>query len=127
MTYRDYEAETLKEAAEDLRTAVVGRRIVAVETETLAYGREQDVLTLDNGKQVTLEGYGDCCAWAGADIVGELVQHDNAITSVTTTENGEEWFVYVGAVPVLEFSASASEGSGYYGYGISINVRDVPE
>ena len=44
-----------------------------------------DVIQLDNGVELWLAGYGDCCAGASIDL-SDLVLSDNVITNVTTRQ-----------------------------------------
>lgn len=120
MTY--YE---LEDDVEALAAAVVGSKIVAVEHGLEGYNKPLE-LTLDNGKRVTLTGYGDCCAGADVDdFLFNIANADNVITSVTTSEEGEKWFILAGVDEVLGLDVSYSEGSGYYSFGIAVDVKEI--
>lgn len=107
----------------DLTDAVVGQKIVLAE-----YVDGNTQLTLDSGRVVLLMGYGDCCAWAETkNLVVNLQHTDHVITSVTSTEDGwgkETWFILADMVQLLSFDVAFNEGSGYYSYGIEIEVSD---
>lgn len=119
-----------------LEAAVVGHRIVSAEKrddipppyDWAEWTESGLVLTLDNGKQVTLVDTDDCCAYTE---LREFLLHpelvDHVITGVGTTEGYGTWHIYADAGDVLELSVGWSSGNPfYYGYGFSINVIDLP-
>lgn len=108
------------EGDDDLLKVLVGRKIVSV---------TDDVITLDDGTTAALEGYGDCCAWAGVEA---LLLHpdkvDHAITSVRVEEQeeggttAEVWHFMADMADVLDVTIGYSEGTGYYSFGIDVKV-----
>lgn len=131
MTYDDeydqrYESEVMGGCVEELANSVIGRRIVRVEkVKGAKYHEESGIrLTLDNGDQVNVWDTDDCCAYTQVSDFRFLENVDNVITSVTSDDGFEKWFVYAGAVPVLEMDVDWSPGNPYYyGFGFSINVE----
>jgi hypothetical protein len=121
------ELEPLTEAREQLATAVIGRKITRVERS--GRGRDWDPIeiTLDDGAVVKLDGYGDCCAFAGVDAFTFLPGVEHVITNVTPSGNGEQWFILANLAEVLTLDVSASEGSGYYSFGIAVSVTRSKE
>lgn len=121
-----YEKQELDNAFEALCEIVVGQRIVRAEfIEHSNYGGLVE-LELEDGRTVELEGYGDCCA--GADVIlRDVLASDHVITSAKSVGgNTQEWFLYSDKVPnkaVITLGAEAYEGSGYYGFGITVTVR----
>ena len=77
---------------EDLRNELVGHKIVGASYEPAVDYRHEgyDVIQLDNGVELQLTGYGDCCASASIDL-SDLVLSDNVITSVTTGDPTRRW------------------------------------
>lgn len=139
-----YPAEVLNENDDDgtmpanvdeLRDQVVGHKIVSVEQGkgTSYWGGYSDsaalVITLDNGKQVTLSDTSDCCAYTALDtflLHAEKVDH--VITGVGTTGEYTTWHIYADMGDVLEIQLGWSSGNPfYYGYGFQIAVRDVED
>lgn len=125
---------TMPESLDALRQAVVGHRIVSVETGVevpgVYYGTERaTIITLDNGKRVQMIGRSDCCAYTDLDaflLHPELVDH--MIMGVGTTDGFTTWHVFADAGDVLELTVGWSPGNPfYYGYGFVIRVEDVPE
>lgn len=110
-----------------LRDAVVGHRIVKVETEerTGRWERDRTVITLDNGKRVALSDTDDCCAYTELEsflLHPERVDH--IITGVGTTNGYTTWHVYADMGDVLELSVGWSSGNPFwYGYGFDISVE----
>lgn len=107
--------------AEDLRDVVVGHRIVSAERKEWSLE-----LTLDNGKRVRLADTDDCCAYTYLD--GFLLRADSVdhiITDVTTKDGYTQWHILADMEDVLQLDVSWSEGSGYYGYGFHITVKDA--
>ena len=100
----------------ELESHVVGHKIVSA---------EGNVITLDNGKKVTLIPGGDCCAFTeleGFLLHPEMVDH--VITGVGTTEGYSRWHIYADMGDVLELSVGWSAGNPfYYGYGFYIDVK----
>lgn len=132
-----YKAETLSEDIDDgtmptnvdrLTEAVIGRRIVSVEGRESKWSNAT-VITLDNGRRVTLANTDDCCAYTELQsffLNPELVDH--AILGVGTTDGFETWHVYCDLGDVMEMKVGWSCGNPfYYGYGFHISVRDVAD
>lgn len=107
---------TIVESKEVLERAVVGHKIVSV---------ENNVITLDNGKTVTLHSTDDCCAYTE---LRSFLLHpdkiDHVITGVGTTDGYETWHIYADMGDVLELTVDWSCGNPfYYGYGFYIEVK----
>jgi hypothetical protein len=125
---------TMAENVASLSEAVVGHRIVNVESgvtvERRWYGTTSaTVITLDNGKRVALADTDDCCAHTELE---EFLLHpervDHIITGVGTTDGYTTWHVYADAGDVLELTVGWSAGNPfYYAYGFDIRVEDIPE
>lgn len=120
------EIDTLENAARDLGKVLAGDSIVEVKSDT-AWGYQKVTLVMKSGKRVVIDGYGDCCAGAGITDVTKLGKSENVITRVETTEDGEKWHIYANLDQVLGIEAYAGEGSGYYGYGFTIQVKGAGE
>jgi hypothetical protein len=133
-----YPAETLEEDEDcgvmpdnvaALAEAVVGHRIVSAEKtgSTDRWGRSEavTVLTLDNGKRVTLHDTSDCCAYTQLDaflLHPERVDH--VITGVGTTDRYTKWHIYADYGDIMEMDVDWSCGNPfYYGYGFDITVE----
>ena len=125
---------TMPKNLEDLRTAVIGRKIVKVEdvpaTLETPYGQlSTTVITLDDGTQVELVGSEDCCA--RTEVVAfflhpEMVDH--AILGVGTTGHYTVWHIFADYGDILELAVGWSCGNAfYYGYGFDIRVEEVAE
>lgn len=102
-----------------LRERFVGRSIVRLDGETIV---------LDNGDSVRFEGFGDCCAWADAQVdINSFVKSENVITSVSAGSSEEnetvEWFLLADMDQVLRITGDANYGSGYYSVGVRIIVE----
>lgn len=108
-----------RDALEDL---VVGHKIVSFEKK----GDGGGVITLDNGKRVSLDPTWDCCAYTDLQsflLNPELVDH--VIVGVGTTDQYTTWHVYADAGDVLKLTVGWSCGNPfYYGYGFNIYVED---
>lgn len=107
---------TMPANVEELASYVVGHRIVSV---------VGNVITLDNGKTVTLIPGGDCCAYTeleGFLLHPEMVDH--IITGVGTTKGYSRWHIYADMGDILELSVGWSAGNPfYYGYGFYTDVK----
>ena len=122
---------TMPENVKELSDAVVGHRIVSVEKREVAgryYGTETStVITLDNGKSVTLMDTDDCCA--GTELTSFLLNPDKVdhiITGVGTTDGYNTWHIYADMGDVLQLSVDWSCGNPfYYGYGFDIRVEEI--
>ena len=141
MTTERYPEEVLDDEYEDdgtmpsnvaqLSEAVIGRRIVSAENgdiERHRYGTTQGlILTLDDGRKVSLLDAGDCCAYTQIEsflLHPELVDH--VITGVGTTDGYTKWHVYADLGDVLELDVGWSCGNPfYYAYGFDIAVIPV--
>lgn len=125
---------TMPENVEELRGALVGRRIVSAEKGTISgvrYGQPRElaglVLTLDDGRKVCLSDTDDCCAYTE---LREFLLHpekiDHVITGVGTTDGYMRWHIYADMGDVLELDVGWSAGNPfYYGYGFDITVQEV--
>jgi hypothetical protein len=127
----DYDDGTMPANVAKLEKAVIGRRIVKAEPETVEtrWGGTQETftLTLDNGTKVCLANTSDCCAYT--DLEGffahpEMVEH--AILGVGTTEGYTKWHIYADFGDVMQLNVAWSCGNPfYYGYGFDIAVEPV--
>lgn len=124
---------TMPENIDTLAEAVVGRRIVSVDTNRKVAGRywgtdTGTVLTLDNGTRVVLVDGGDCCAYTEMeDVVLNLDRIDHAITGVGTTDGYTTWHIYADLGDVVQMKVGWSCGNPfYYGYGFDIRVESGP-
>lgn len=100
-----------------LLEVLTGRKIASV---------QNDVITLDDGTTATLEGYGACCAWAQVEA---LLLHpnkiDHAITGVRyddSDDRTEVWHFMADMADVLDVTIGYNEGTGYYSFGIDVQV-----
>ncbi|MGP3940481.1 DUF7448 domain-containing protein [Streptomyces sp. 6N106] len=124
----DCDNGTMPDNVDALRDAVVGHRIVSVTTDKEGrWGANRAVITLDNGKRVTLSDTGDCCAYTE---LNSFLLHpdkvDHIITGVGTTGEYTTWHIYADMGDVLELSVGWSPGNPfYYGYGFEIRVSEI--
>jgi hypothetical protein len=128
----EYVDSTMQDNLEELRDEVVGHKIVhAGRTKVPSrWSGEEEVfqITLDNGKKVILRDTDDCCAYTELEaFLFHADQVDNIVTSVEGQDDYSKWFVLADMSKVLELTVGWSEGSGYYGYGFSIEVQDAPD
>lgn len=117
---KDSEKEYLERSRRALQKTLVGTKIVSMEKRN--YGDAK--LTLDNGSVVMLRSDGACCASASITTISEIIDCDHAITHVKSTKDGEEWFIYAEKMTVGSIGVTADEGTGYYGFGITIEVMN---
>lgn len=124
---------TMPENVKTLEAAVIGQKIVSVDAkqpvqDKWGYSSEAAlVITLDNGKRVELTDSSDCCAFTE---LNSFLLHpervDHVILGVGTTDRYDTWHIYADLGDVLELSVGWSAGNiGYYGYGFSIQVKEV--
>lgn len=135
----DKDNGTMPNSVEELRQAVVGRRIVKAERrevcipryEGAAYGIRDTplILTLDDGRSVVVADDFDCCAYTELEAFlthPERVEH--IITGVGTTDGYSRWHIYADMGDVLELMVGWSCGNPfYYAYGFNILVTDNPD
>lgn len=122
---------TMPENVAELAKNVVGHRIVSAEKGKVpgSWGNSADglIITLDNGKRVTLADSDDCCAYTQVEdflLHVDKVQH--VITGVGTTDGFDKWHIYADFGDVMELSVGWSCGNPfYYGYGFDIAVQDA--
>lgn len=129
----DYEAEVMGDNAKLLESEVVGHRIVEVrkgydyETywdKSQAHSDSGVTFVLDNGTEVALQSTNDCCAYTDVRDFEFLTKTDNVVTSVTTQDNFEQWYIYAAEVPVVSLGVDWSPGNPYYyGFGFDIAVK----
>lgn len=127
MTFTRIETE-LKDDLNTLAESVIGNRIVSA--HALPGYEETIVLTLSNGRRVSLRGWGDCCAYGSvSNLVFNLQNAEHAITSVEAgAEAGQEkWFIFADLSAIVAFDVDWDEGTGEYGYGITISVESVDD
>jgi hypothetical protein len=117
----DEDCGTMPENVNELRTQVVGHRIVKAERE----GR-QLWITLDSGKQVILNDTDDCCAYTSLeDFFLEPDRVNHVILGVGTTDKYTTWHIYADFGDVMQMKVGWSPGNPfYYGYGFSIQVME---
>lgn len=122
---------TMPENVDELRSAVVGRRIVRVErrTDLGGWSGVGHVIHLDDGRAVKLENANDCCAYTELEsFLLHADKVDHVITGVGTTGEYTTWHVYAEMGDVLELTVGWSAGNPfYYGYGFDINVSEEPK
>lgn len=113
----------------ELEESVVGHKIVSVERGDIPerfYNSTGLILTLDDGRTVSLANTDDCCAYTELDsflLHPELIDH--VITGVGTTDGFSTWHIYADMGDVLELNVGWSCGNPfYYGYGFHITVTD---
>ena len=121
----DYDNGTMPNNVNELTAAVIGHRIVKVETSKSS----GTIITLDNGKQVVLTDTSDCCAYTQ---VQNFLLHpdrvDHIITGVGTTDRYTTWHIYADLGDVLELEVGWSAGNPfYYGYGFDLTIEDSIE
>ncbi len=113
-----------------LEEQIIGRRIVTAEPAGGSL-----VLTLDNGRRVTLAETYDCCAYtqitdifldpAVADFFRDPSAVDHVILGVGTTDGYTTWHIYADFGDVMRLSVGWSSGNPfYYGYGFDISVME---
>ena len=119
----------MDESVTELRDALVGSRIIMAEKNPDArdgWNRGAFIITLDNGRQVEVYDTNDCCAYTDLEsFIYNVAASENVITDVATEADYQTWHIYAGMNEVLQLGVAWSEGSGYYGYGFSIKVKDV--
>lgn len=123
---------TMPGSVSELEEAVVGHRIVSVESDVPITNDSYwtyptgTVITLDNGRRVALAGTNDCCAYTELEeflLHPELIDH--IITGVGTTDGYTTWHIYADMGDVLELTVGWSCGNPfYYAYGFVITVTD---
>lgn len=105
--------------AERLSELLVGRRIVAATSDTL---------TLDDGREVQVEGSSDCCAWGDATF-GDLADSRNVITGVRSEDDESDEkariFVLTDAGTALNVDQEWNSSNGYYFYGLYLTVKEA--
>jgi hypothetical protein len=113
-----------------LSEAVIGHRIVSAARKTILsswHGNaEALVITLDNGKKVSLEDTNDCCAFTELEsFLLNADKIDHVITGVGTTDGYTKWHVFADLGDVLELNIGWSSGTPFYhGYGFDIAVTE---
>jgi hypothetical protein len=115
---KDSEKVYLERSRKALQKTLVGTKIVSMEKRK--YGDAK--LILEDGSVVMLRSDGECCASASITTISEIIECDHAITHVKSTKDGEEWFIYAEKMTVGSIGVTANEGTGAYGFGITIEV-----
>lgn len=131
----DYDNGTMPDNVNELRQAVVGHRIVSAEKGDIPGGDRywaNDhglVLTLDNGKRVTLADTNDCCAYTEVEeFFLDPASVDHVIMGVGTTDGFSTWHIYADWGDILKLQVGWSCGNPfYYGYGFQIRVIEEEE
>jgi hypothetical protein len=114
----------------ELADAVVGHRIVSAEVGEVEgdWRRKTQglILTLDNGKRVTLANSDDCCAYTQLEgFFLDPAAVDHMIMGVGTTDGYTTWHIYADFGDVMKLQVGWSCGNPfYYGYGFYIRVVD---
>lgn len=126
---------TMPENVDELREAVVGRKIIDAEECTREipaypgskYTRRTSglALTLDNGHEVFMADTDDCCAYTELEkFWRDPSSVDHAILGVGTTDGYTKWHIYADFGDVLTLDVGWSAGNPfYYGYGFDIIVQ----
>lgn len=120
---------TMPESLAALEQAVVGHKIVEVQTNLPSdgsYGRGSGTaLVLDNGKRVVVRDTDDCCAYTTLEgVIQNLDQIDHIVMGVGTTDEYQTWHIYADYGDILELKVGWSAGNPfYYGYGFDIQVE----
>ncbi len=113
-----------------LRESVVGHRIVSADKGVIPsryYGATTGlILTLDDGRKVTLRDTADCCAFTELEaFLLHPERIDHVITGVGTTDGFTRWHIFADMGDVLELTVGWSSGNPfYYGYGFDIEVTE---
>lgn len=129
--YDEFDDGTMPANVAELKDAVVGHKIVSANLSKVKgyWGGQVDalVITLDNGREVTLKDTDDCCAFTRLEAFLLNVERiDHVITGVTASDDYETWHVFADMGDVLELTVGWSPGNPfYYGYGFNIEVRDI--
>lgn len=109
----------------DFADLLVGRRIVEL---------AEDKVVLDDGTELVLEPGGDCCAYFEG-VFRAIDLDDNVITRVEQVPHADmdeagrytddlfSIFIYTAHKQIAAADVKGSEGSGYYGSSINIEVR----
>lgn len=123
---KDNDDGTMPNNVQTLADAVVGHRIVSVETDAVDWPAGA-LITLDNGKRVRLEGTFDCCA--STELESFMLQPervDHIITGIGTTDGYTTWHIYADLGDVLELKVGWDPGNPFfYAYGFDIRVTDI--
>lgn len=115
----DYDDGTMPDNVSQLRSAVIGRKIVSAGPE-----HNRFVITLDDGTRVSLADTNDCCAFTELEEFWlDPTAVDHMILGVGTTEGYTVWHIYADYGDILTLQVRWSCGNPfYYGYGFSIKV-----
>lgn len=107
------------ELGDRLSEIVIGRKLVSVKGE---------VVTLDNGTKIRIEGSSDCCAWGDATI-GKIIDSEHVITGVQSVDGDAEGsatvFLMTDAGTAMEIAQEWDESNGYYFYGLYLTVTEA--
>lgn len=120
-----------------LRELLIGRRVVEARINRNDEYSE-GTLTLDNGVQLLVEGNeGGCACSAGDYYLENVAAFDHAITNVEVIAPLDDkygdrsgvykLFVYAEGIPVGQSIAdfAGDDGSGYYGTGFHVYVKEI--
>lgn len=124
---------TIVDNVERLEQAVVGHKIVSAERGSVptSWGGQRAgfIITLDNGKQVSLADTDDCCAYTSLDkFLLDPSMVDHIITGIGTTEQYSVWHIFADFGDIMKLEVGWSCGNPfYYGYGFDIQVIDNVE
>jgi len=113
--------EVMQSNSEELAAAVVGERIMLASA-----GPSGMRITLASGRVVELHNSYDCCAYT--ELTNFFLKPsaiDHVITGVRVEDGYQTWHVYADMIDVLDLEVAWSEGSGYYGYGFDIDVKEI--
>ena len=114
-----------------LTDAVVGHRIVSAEKGPVKHkwhgSSEGLIITLDNGKRVSLANTSDCCAFT--ELKSFLLHPervDHIIMGVGTTDKYQTWHIFADFGDIMELKVGWSSGNPfYYCYGFDIHVEEL--
>lgn len=134
----DYDDGTMPDNVDELRQAVVGRRIAAAyegraKVVVSRWGGDclEDatglIIELDDGTKVILEDSSDCCAHTTLEsFLLSPGSVDHIITGVGTTDEYETWHIFADMGDVLKLKVGWSCGNPFfYGYGFAIHVSRI--
>jgi hypothetical protein len=124
---------TIVQNVEDLGKAVIGHKIVSVDTSNAddapGWRKRALLLTLDNGTKVELFNTDDCCAYTELEsFLLHVDKIDHMILGVGTTDKYNTWHIFADFGDVMEMKVGWSCGNPfYYGYGFDIKVVPAKE
>ncbi len=115
---------TMPANVKTLSDNIVGRRIVKAEQSWFT----DLILTLDDGRQVTMANSSDCCAFTSLEgFFLDPSTVDHMILGVDTTGGYTTWHIYGDFGDIMRLKVGWSAGNPFdYGYGFYISVKPAP-